>query len=145
MYFPIGWPRVLKLPPCDGVTDQAELRQVVCNRDKILTAIITSNALQIWYAPWLLASFINGCFIHVISLSVNQVYCRGANLVPHVIQVREAMRAHHKPPEAAGVDRGTRREHPRAMEARLVHDLRGGEHSKVLCSPSSSYFIFLRG
>ena len=49
MYFPVGWPRVLKLPPCDGVTCQAELKQVVCNRDKILTAIITSNALQIWY------------------------------------------------------------------------------------------------
>ena len=49
MYFPVGWPRVLKLPPCDGITCQAELKQVVCNRDKILTAIITSNALQIWY------------------------------------------------------------------------------------------------
>ncbi len=49
MYFPLGWPRVLKLPPCDGVTSEADLRQMVCNRDKILTAILTSNALQIWY------------------------------------------------------------------------------------------------
>jgi hypothetical protein len=49
MYFPLGWPRVLKLPPCDGITSEAELKQVVCNRDKILTAILTSNALQIWY------------------------------------------------------------------------------------------------
>ena len=58
MYFPVGWPRVLKLPPCDGVTCQAELKQVVCNRDKILTAIITSNALQIWY----FSDFGMGCF-----------------------------------------------------------------------------------
>ncbi len=57
MYYPVGWPRVLRLPPLDGPRrrregeeeEAADIRQVVCNRDKILSAILTSDALQIWY------------------------------------------------------------------------------------------------
>ena len=72
MYFPVGWPRVLKLPPCDGVTCQAELKQVVCNRDKILTAIITSNALQIWYVR----DWSTGC-LHIRSIIL---FCKSSLL-----------------------------------------------------------------
>lgn len=76
MYFPLGWPRILRLPaqepPASVVASEAseeaaasatssesaaaaekdeevELKQVLCNRDKILTAILTANTLQIWY------------------------------------------------------------------------------------------------
>ena len=55
MYFPLGWPRVLRLPPSSSSSiagdseEDVELKQVVCNRDKILTAILTGNSLQIWY------------------------------------------------------------------------------------------------
>ena len=49
MYYPVGWPRILRLPPVHEDGSGADIRQVVCNRDKILCAILTSNALQIWY------------------------------------------------------------------------------------------------
>jgi hypothetical protein len=52
MYYPVGWPRILRLPPAAstaGSIDEQEIRQVVCNRDKILTAVLTEDALQIWY------------------------------------------------------------------------------------------------
>jgi len=49
MYYPVGWPRVLRLPPYDEGSREAEVRQVVCNRDKVLAAILTEDALQIWY------------------------------------------------------------------------------------------------
>ncbi len=49
MYYPVGWPRVLRLPPYDDSVRETEIKEVVCNRDKILAAILTSEALQIWY------------------------------------------------------------------------------------------------
>lgn len=77
MYYPIGWPKLLKLappPPPDETAYQSTgseersapgsassgsspespsegglVRQVLCNRDKILTAILLSDALHIWY------------------------------------------------------------------------------------------------
>lgn len=63
MYYPVGWPRVLRLPPyatggsgaarAEALSPEedasSEIRQVVCNRDKILAAILTEDALQIWY------------------------------------------------------------------------------------------------
>ncbi|XP_059078421.1 guanine nucleotide exchange factor subunit Rich-like [Tigriopus californicus] len=75
MYYPIGWPKLLKLspppPPDDGAQSntpsdveepstsgatsdgsdgsEGQVRQVLCNRDKILTAILLSDALHIWY------------------------------------------------------------------------------------------------
>ncbi|KAG8239913.1 hypothetical protein J437_LFUL014959, partial [Ladona fulva] len=45
MYFPIGWPKVLRVPQL-GL---CSIRQVVCNRDKLLLAILTDDSLSIWY------------------------------------------------------------------------------------------------
>lgn len=45
MYFPIGWPRVLSFPQ----QGQCSIRQVICNRDKILFAILTDDSLSIWF------------------------------------------------------------------------------------------------
>ncbi|XP_071454876.1 guanine nucleotide exchange factor subunit Rich [Hetaerina americana] len=45
MYFPIGWPKVLSVPQL-GL---CSIRQVVCNRDKLLLAILTDDSLSIWY------------------------------------------------------------------------------------------------
>lgn len=45
MYFPIGWPRVLKNPEAG----QSVLKQIVHNRDKILFAILTSDSLSVWF------------------------------------------------------------------------------------------------
>ncbi|KAK0096482.1 hypothetical protein PV326_005376 [Microctonus aethiopoides] len=43
MFFPIGWPRVL------NPTDPQAINAIVCNRDKILFAILTYDSLAIWY------------------------------------------------------------------------------------------------
>lgn len=43
MFFPIGWPRVLKVLDSDGI------RSVVCNRDKILFAVLSDDSVCIWY------------------------------------------------------------------------------------------------
>ncbi|EFN72501.1 Protein RIC1-like protein [Camponotus floridanus] len=43
MFFPVGWPRVL------NSSEPSEINAVVCNRDKILFAVLTTNALTIWY------------------------------------------------------------------------------------------------
>lgn len=45
MYFPIGWPKVIKIPDLG----QSKLKQIVCNRDKILFAILTDDSLSIWF------------------------------------------------------------------------------------------------
>ncbi|XP_067001739.2 guanine nucleotide exchange factor subunit Rich [Anabrus simplex] len=45
MYFPIGWPRELNIPQAYS----CDIRQVVCNRDKILFAILTDDSLSIWF------------------------------------------------------------------------------------------------
>ncbi|GLH13764.1 Guanine nucleotide exchange factor subunit Rich [Gryllus bimaculatus] len=45
MYFPIGWPKELNVPELG----QSRIRKVVCNRDKILFAILTDNTLYIWF------------------------------------------------------------------------------------------------
>jgi hypothetical protein len=45
MYFPVGWPRVLNVPQLG----QCSVRQVVCNRDKILFAILTDDCLSVWF------------------------------------------------------------------------------------------------
>ncbi|XP_059485791.1 guanine nucleotide exchange factor subunit Rich [Neocloeon triangulifer] len=44
MYYPVGWPRVLKLPRA-----LAAVRQVVNNRDKLLYAVLTDDSLSIWF------------------------------------------------------------------------------------------------
>ncbi|CAK9803891.1 Guanine nucleotide exchange factor subunit Rich [Anthophora plagiata] len=43
MFFPIGWPRVL------NTVEPEKITAVVCNRDKILFAVLTTDALTIWY------------------------------------------------------------------------------------------------
>lgn len=43
MFFPIGWPRVLNPTNAENIT------AIVCNRDKILFAILTNDALALWY------------------------------------------------------------------------------------------------
>lgn len=43
MFFPIGWPRVL------NTIDPEKITAVVCNRDKILFAVLTTDTLTIWY------------------------------------------------------------------------------------------------
>ncbi|KRT84788.1 hypothetical protein AMK59_2574 [Oryctes borbonicus] len=45
MYFPIGWPKVLKIPEWG----RTSIKQVTSNRDRILFAILTDDALSIWY------------------------------------------------------------------------------------------------
>ncbi|XP_063238684.1 guanine nucleotide exchange factor subunit Rich [Bacillus rossius redtenbacheri] len=45
MYFPIGWPKVLSIPQ----SHKCSFRQVICNRDKILFAILTDNCLSVWF------------------------------------------------------------------------------------------------
>lgn len=44
MYFPIGWPKVLASAHAAGT-----LVQVICNRDKILFAILSIERLEIWF------------------------------------------------------------------------------------------------
>ena len=64
MYYPIGWPKILKLPTepqeagqevnnaeeaSNALGNGGDIVQVICNRDKILTAVLSSSALHIWY------------------------------------------------------------------------------------------------
>ncbi|XP_065331674.1 guanine nucleotide exchange factor subunit Rich isoform X2 [Cloeon dipterum] len=44
MYYPVGWPRVLKLP-----RRLLSIRQVVNNRDKLLYAVLSDDSLSIWF------------------------------------------------------------------------------------------------
>ncbi|XP_049537457.1 guanine nucleotide exchange factor subunit Rich [Anopheles darlingi] len=44
MYFSIGWPRVLNNGP------HGNIRKVVCDRVKILFAVLADNAIAIWYS-----------------------------------------------------------------------------------------------
>ncbi|KAJ8983589.1 hypothetical protein NQ317_019442 [Molorchus minor] len=45
MYFPIGWPKVIK----NTEVGQDIIRQITCNRDRILFAILTDHSLAIWF------------------------------------------------------------------------------------------------
>ncbi|XP_076267797.1 guanine nucleotide exchange factor subunit Rich isoform X2 [Rhynchophorus ferrugineus] len=45
MYFPIGWPKVVQVPD----SGQSSLKQIKCNRDRILVAILTDDVLAIWF------------------------------------------------------------------------------------------------
>ncbi|XP_003428173.1 guanine nucleotide exchange factor subunit Rich [Nasonia vitripennis] len=42
MFFPVGWPRVLK------VSEAEKICSITCNRDKILFGILTTDAISIW-------------------------------------------------------------------------------------------------
>ncbi|XP_072379724.1 guanine nucleotide exchange factor subunit Rich [Diabrotica undecimpunctata] len=45
MYFPIGWPKVIKTPELGDST----IKHITSNRDRILFAIITDDCLGIWF------------------------------------------------------------------------------------------------
>lgn len=45
MYFPIGWPKVIKI----SEEGQGIVREIKCNRDRILFAILTDDSLAIWF------------------------------------------------------------------------------------------------
>ncbi|KAF5272536.1 hypothetical protein FQA39_LY07860 [Lamprigera yunnana] len=45
MYFPVGWPKVLKLPELGQTT----IRHITSNRDRILFAILTDDTLALWF------------------------------------------------------------------------------------------------
>ncbi|CAH2013065.1 unnamed protein product [Acanthoscelides obtectus] len=45
MYFPIGWPKVIKTPELG----HGKIKQITCNRDRILFAILTEESLAIWF------------------------------------------------------------------------------------------------
>ncbi|XP_066298790.1 guanine nucleotide exchange factor subunit RIC1-like isoform X3 [Branchiostoma lanceolatum] len=45
MYFPVGWPKALAVPP----EDIGGLHSVLCNRDRVLFAVVTERSLAIWY------------------------------------------------------------------------------------------------
>lgn len=45
MYFPVGWPKVLHL----NCLNNCSIRQLVCNRDKILFVILTDDSIAIYY------------------------------------------------------------------------------------------------
>lgn len=45
MYFPLGWPKVLKTEELG----QGIIKQIKCNRDRILFSIITDDSLAIWF------------------------------------------------------------------------------------------------
>lgn len=45
MYFPIGWPKVLKLPELGQTT----IKQITSNRDRILFAILTDDSVALWF------------------------------------------------------------------------------------------------
>jgi len=47
MYYPINWPRIVRLP--DLGSDHKTVRQVLCNRDKILVAVLSPDSLFILY------------------------------------------------------------------------------------------------
>lgn len=60
MFFPVGWPRVL------NSSEPSEINAVVCNRDKILFAVLTTDALTIWYCKARILGQ-NESFYHSIS------------------------------------------------------------------------------
>ena len=43
MYYPINWPKIVRLPELAG----PDLVQVLCNRDKVLIAILSPHSLVI--------------------------------------------------------------------------------------------------
>ncbi|KAK4884322.1 hypothetical protein RN001_000593 [Aquatica leii] len=45
MYFPVGWPKVLKIPELGQTT----IKHITSNRDRILFAILTDDALALWF------------------------------------------------------------------------------------------------
>ncbi|KAI5708804.1 hypothetical protein M8J76_003642 [Diaphorina citri] len=50
MYFPIGWPKVLNIPKCKQRQNEPNIfESIVCNRDRVLFAILSNHTLSIWF------------------------------------------------------------------------------------------------
>lgn len=49
MYYPVNWPRVVRLPDFGTNQTSSTVRHVLCNRDKILLAVLCPDALYILY------------------------------------------------------------------------------------------------
>lgn len=63
MYFPIGWPKVLK----NLGTDIQLVKQIVSNRDKILFASLSDEFLVIWFCKVCFLRNINKlCFLDLL-------------------------------------------------------------------------------
>uniref|UniRef100_A0A1B6BZX3 Uncharacterized protein n=1 Tax=Clastoptera arizonana TaxID=38151 RepID=A0A1B6BZX3_9HEMI len=70
MYFPIGWPKVLFIPHLNNCS----IRQVVCNRDKVLFAILSDDTLSIFFCkPCLPIVFHRRCQESVEDLGTNEI------------------------------------------------------------------------
>lgn len=55
MYFPIGWPKVLN----DNIDNgNEECRKILCNRDRILFAVLSDSQITIWFS---MVSFFQLC------------------------------------------------------------------------------------
>ena len=46
MYYPINWPKAIRLP---GLSN-SDICHVLCNRDKVLVAVLCSDSLIIYYS-----------------------------------------------------------------------------------------------
>lgn len=69
MYFPIGWPKVVQVPD----SGQSSLKQIKCNRDRILVAILTDDVLAIWFCKVCLS--INGILVSIKLFSILAALC----------------------------------------------------------------------
>ena len=61
MYYPIGLPKRLKFP---GINDNEQIRAVVCNRDRILFAILSAKSIWIWF------SRVSKCLLFVLKIRI---------------------------------------------------------------------------
>lgn len=62
MYFPIGWPKILRTPE---LTDE-NIIQVVCNRDKILFVVLTDDTISVWFTKVCLFNYLQVTLYYVI-------------------------------------------------------------------------------
>lgn len=58
MYYPVGLPKRLRIP---GASD-GQVKAIVCNRDRILFAVVTEKSIWIWFSrvsiPLVIGQFI---------------------------------------------------------------------------------------
>ena len=47
MYYPLGLPRRLRVP---GGADHGQVKAIVCNRDRVLFAVLTEKSIWIWFS-----------------------------------------------------------------------------------------------
>ncbi|KAG0713025.1 Guanine nucleotide exchange factor subunit Rich [Chionoecetes opilio] len=47
MYYPLGLPRRLQMP---GGAGHGQVKAIVCNRDRVLFAVLTEKSIWIWFS-----------------------------------------------------------------------------------------------